>query len=165
MEGLGRLYDIAPAFNPVDISGGAVTGKRVYVGDCTGAALVIVKSVEAGTDDPVITFQEHKVSSSGTPITHNIDHYYYKAHATAPETTAWVKVSGVATGAVTFTGLAALAGIIVVPINMTSLSDTYKYLSANVADAGSTAQLATAIWELNDLNVQRAPANLAKTLR
>lgn len=165
MEGLGRLFDLAPGWNPVDISGGAVTGKRVYVGDCTGAALIIVKSVEAGTDDPVLTFQEHKVQTSGTPLTHNIDHYYYKAHATAPETASWVKVSGVAAGAVTFTGLAPLAGFIVIPINMTSLSDTYKYLSANIADAGSTAQLATAFWELHDLNVQRAPANLAKTLR
>lgn len=165
MEGLGRLFDLAPGIIPVDISAGAVTGKRVYVGDCTAVSLVIYKGVEAGTDDPVVTFQEHKVSTSGTPITHNIDHYYYKAHATAPETTAWVRVGGVATGAVTFTGLAALAGFIVVPINMTSLSDAYKYLSANTADAGSTAQLAGAFWILHDLNVQRAPANLAKTLR
>lgn len=165
MEALGRILDLAPGIDPVDVSGGAKTGKRVYLGDASGATLVVYKGVEAGTDDPVLTLNQWTVSSSGSAAAINVDHYYTKAHATAPETTAWTRVSMASGRTVTLTGLAALAGFAVIEFSANSLSDGYKYLSVDTADAGSTAQLAGFMWILHDLEVQRSAANLAKTLR
>lgn len=165
MEALGRLLDFAPGVDPVDVSGGAKTGKRVYLGDATGASLVVYKGVEAGTDDPVLTLNQWNVSTAGAAAAINVDHYYTKAHATAPETTAWSRVAMASGRTVTLTGLAALAGFAVIEISANSLADGYKYLSVDTADAGATAQLACLFWVLHDLSVQRAPASLAKTLR
>lgn len=165
MEGLGRLFDLAPGILDVDISAGAVTGKRVYLGDATGVSIVIYKNLEAGTDDPVLTLNQWKVSTSGTAIALNVDHYYTKAAASAQESATWTRVSMASGRTVTLTSQAANAGFAVIEINAQSLADTYKYISVDTADAGSTAQIAGLFFILHDLNVQRAPASLAKTLR
>lgn len=165
MEGLGRLFDLEGCIIPVDLSGGATTGKRISLRDATGVAIVLFKGLEAGTDDPVLTFQQHKVNTGGTPANlATIDHYYQKSAVTYAGTEAWVKKTQAASQTVTLTSEAANQGIYVVQVNATSLSDGYHFVSVNIADAGSTAQLGGVFAILYDLNVQRAPASLVADL-
>lgn len=165
MEALGRLFDLQGAVVPVDLSGGAVTGKRISLRDARGVAFVVFKGLEAGTDDPVLTFQQHKVNTGGTPLNLAVvTKYYSKAAVTYAGTEAWTKTTQAASQTVTLTSQAPNQGIYVVQISADSLADGYKYVSVNTADAGSTAQLGGILAVLYDLEIQRAPENLQATL-
>jgi hypothetical protein len=54
--------------------------------------------------------------------------------------------------------------ILVIPVLGTSLSDGYSYVSLDVADVGTNAQLGGVLYLLHDLTAGRAPANLAAAL-
>lgn len=165
MEALGRLFDLSVGIVPVDLSGGAATGKRISLRDARGAALVVFKGLEAGTDDPVLTFQQHKVNTGGTPANlATITKVYQKAAVTLAGTETWAKVTQAASQTVTLTSQAANQGIYVVQIHADDLTAGYNFVSVNTADAGSTAQLGGALWILYDLEIQRKPENLAAAL-
>lgn len=165
MKGLGRLFDLAPGVIPVDLSGGAVTGKRISLRDARSVAFVVFKGLEAGTDDPVLTFQQHTANTGGTSANLAVvTEYYKKSAVSVAGTETWTKVTQAASQTVTLTSEAANQGIYVVQISADSLSDGYQYVSVNSADAGSTAQLGGILAVLFDLEVQRAPENLQASL-
>jgi hypothetical protein len=181
MEGLGRLFDLGPGIVPVDLSGGAATGKRINMQGGTGVTFVVFKGLEsAGTDDPVLTFQEHQVESGGSPKTLPVPHWYYKALAALAGTESWKKVfntsdgtdPALGTGTVNSTltlidgttHLAPLQAIAAVEISANHLDDGYSYLSVNTADAGATAQIGGILAILHDLTVKRDPTNMRPTL-
>lgn len=160
MYKLGYTFDLSPAIVPVDLSGGAQTGKRVNLRNAQSVNVVVFKGLESGTDDPVLTLQQHKVSSSGTPANLLVDHYWKKSAVSLAGTETWTKVTQAASQTVTLTSEAANQGIYVIEINTKDLTDGYDYVSVNTADAGSTAQLGCVFYVLADLTVRRDPANL-----
>lgn len=177
MEALGRLFDLGPVIAPVDFSGGAATGKRIAMQGGTGVSLVVFKNAEAsGTDDPVLTIQEHKVSSSGSPLTLPVSHYYVKNATALAGTESWTKVwnttdatdpalgTGTVNSTLTLTGLATKQAIVVLEIGANHLDDGYNYVSVNTADAGSTAQIGGILAILHDLNVMRDPTLMRPSL-
>lgn len=166
MEGLGRSYNLGIGIVPYDTNAAAGTGKRINLRDAGGIDFVIYKGAGSGTDDPVLTFQQHTASSSGT--TSNlavVDHYYKKEATTLAGTETWSKVTQSASQTVTLTSSAQKQGLYVVCIEAASLSDGYGWVSVNIADTGAGgAQLGAVLYVLRDLHVKRAPANLVASL-
>ena len=169
-EGLGNRFDLAVGLSPYDTNAGAGTGKRVRMSRAAELTIVIFKGVGSGTDNPVITVQQHTASTGGTSTNLAIvDHYYQKTGAptlTGSET--WTRYAQAAGATITDPGGVTSATkeiIVAIPIHGQSLSDTYGWVSASIADTGAAgAQLGAVLYVLSDLAVQRAPANLANTL-
>jgi len=166
MEALGRIIDLGTGIAPYDTNAGAGTGKRVNLQDAGGITIVVYKGAGSGTDDPVLTFQQHTLSSGGTTSNlATIDHYYGKTEAALDNDEAWVKTTQAASQTVTLTGSAQLQGIFVFEIEADDLADGYAWVSVNIADTGSAgAQLGAVLYILRDLHVQRKPTNLGNLL-
>lgn len=164
MYQLGKSFDLGPAIVPVDLSGGAQTGKRVMLRNAQSLNIVVYKGLEAGTDDPVLTLNQWQALSGGSAAALNVDHYWAKAAVSLLGTTTWSKVTMASGRTVTLTSQAANQGIYVIEINTKDLTDGYDYVSVDTADAGSTAQLGGILYILTDLTVRRDPANLQATL-
>ena len=139
MEGLGRLFNVAPIASGVAISlkeASAVT----FV--CTGSdtfSLTVATSF-GGT---------YRAGSFFTPAWTPIDHFYTAAATNG--TAVWTKSTITAadnTGSVTNT--------VAVTLNATALPDTYTYVKCTAGGAGLVAAI------LHDLEIQRSPIRLAK---
>ena len=169
-EGLGFRFDLAVGLVPYDTNAGAGTGKRFHMSRAANVTAVLYKGVGVGTDNPVITLQQHTASSGGTTSSLAvIDHYYQKTGAatlTGSET--WTRYAQSAAATITDPGgvVSATKEIIVaIPVNGTALSDGYAWISVNIADTGAAgAQLGCVLYIASDLVVQRSAANLANTL-
>lgn len=165
MRALGRNYDLQGAIIDVDLSAGANTGKRISLADARHLDIVVYKGLEAGTDDPVLTILQWKVNTGGSSANlATIDHYWKKSAVTYAGTEQWALVTQAASQTVTLTSEAANQGLYVIEIEADDLSDGYKYVSVNTADAGSTAQLGGVFYILSDLEIQRKPSNLRASL-
>lgn len=160
MEGLGRLFDLSAGVVPVDFATAASTGKRVSLKNAGGVTIVVYK--EAGADEnPTYTLKEHNAASGGTSQNLAvIDHFYHKREATLDGDETWTRTAQAA--AATVTGDGDVEEILVIEVDGTKLSDGFTHVSLDVSDSGATAgQLGCVLYLLRDLNVQRAPANLA----
>jgi hypothetical protein len=168
MKGLGRIFDIGTAFAPVDSQSGAITGKRIAVRGARGLSIVLFKGAGTGTDHPVVTINQHTAYTGGTTAaaTDAVSEYFHKSEAVLDNDEAWVRVtSGISAGVIT-TALATSQSIIIIPVYLANLTDTYTHVSADVADTGSAgAQLMGGLYILHELAVRRAPANLGNLLR
>lgn len=176
MYELGYRFDLGPVIAPVDLSAAAVTGKRVMARNAQNVNFVVFKGAEAGTDDPVLTFQQFTASSAGTTAALLIDHYWVKSANTLAGTETWTRVNNTSDGnpytpgvntinaTLTLTGLAGKQAIVVVEVNTKDLTDTFDYCSVNAAKAGTTAQLGGILTILGDLVTKRSPGNLQPTL-
>lgn len=158
MYKLGYTFDLAPAIVPVDLSGGAQTGKRVNLRQAQNLNIVVFKGLEAGTDDPVLTLNQWQAQSGGAAAALNVDHYLTKAAVSLTGTQGWTKVAMASGRTVTLTSQAANQGIYVIEINTKDLTEGYDYASVDTADAGSTAQLGGILYVLADLVTRRDPA-------
>lgn len=132
MEALGRLFNIVPTADAVEVAlRDAASVTFVGVGTDT-------YTVESCTD----------AAGSGAANLVCIDQYYRCTSAAGAA--AWTKV----TQAVAATFAATGGGIACATVDGTSLPDTHDYVRCSSAGAG----LVIAI--LHELNVQRTPANL-----
>lgn len=165
MEALGRLFDISTGVVPVDLQT-AQTGKRVNLKNAGGVTIVVFKAAGTAGDDPTFDLQEHNASTGGTSQDLDIiDHYYLKQEATLDGDETWTKVTQTAASEVTGNGTSAEEqAIYVFEVEASELSDGFNYISLNVADTGTNAQLGCVLYFLRDLAVQRTPANLAAPL-
>jgi hypothetical protein len=168
MEALGRLFDISTGFVPVDMQT-AQTGKRVSLKNAGGCTIVIFKAAGTAADDPTFTLKQHTASSSGTSADLAIiDHYYLKTEATLDGDETWVKETQSAAATIADPGgdgtSAESQQIIVIEVDADQLTDGYSYISLDVADTGTNAQLGCALYFLRDLKVKRTPANLVAPL-
>jgi hypothetical protein len=164
MEALGRLDDLSIAVAPVDLSGGANTGKRVSLKNCSGVQVVVVKGAASTGTDPAFTFKEANADTSGTSqaMASPPAYFYKKSAAALAGTEAWAKVTAsFSSGVVTLTGEEGNQGIYVFDVLSEDLSAGFDYLEVDSSDAGSVAQLGTVFYLLHDLSTQRDPANLA----
>jgi hypothetical protein len=168
-EGLGALFDLSIGFAPVDMQTGTNTGKRVSLKHASGVTIVLFKAAGTSGDNPVLTLQQHTASSSGTTASATIiDHYYLKSGTTLAGTEAWTKVTQTAAATISDPGAATTSGaqqqIVAIPVRGEQLSDGYKYVSLNIADTGTNAQLGCVLYILHGLRHARTPANLAVPL-
>lgn len=167
-EALGRLFDISAGVVPVDLQS-AQTGKRVSLRNAGGCTIVVFKAAGTAGDDPTVTLKQHTADTGGSSANLAIiDHYYLKTETTLDGDETWTKVTQSAAATIADPGGAGTSAesqqIIVIEVNGTSLSDGYDYISLDVADTGSNAQLGCVLYLLRDLNVQRTPANLVAPL-
>lgn len=167
-EALGRLIDISTGVVPVDLQT-AQTGKRVSLKNAGGVTIVAFKAAGTAGDDPTFTLKQHTAASAGTTANLAIiDHYYLKNEATLDGDETWTKVTQAAAATIVDPGGATTSAeeqqIIVIEVDSRSLSDGYTYVSLDVADTGSNAQLGCVLYLLRDLAVARTPANLVAPL-
>lgn len=168
-EGLANVLDICVGAAPVDLSSAAVTGKRVSLKDCTGVTIVVFKGAGTAADDPTFTLQQHKLASGGTPANLSvIDHYYLKDNTALDGTETWTRVNQSAAATIADPGGAGTSAehqqVVVIEVHAADLADGYNYVSLNVADVGSNAQLGAILYLRHNLAVRRAPANLPASL-
>lgn len=166
MEALGRLFDISTGIAPVDLSSAAATGKRIHLKAGTGCTIVLFKGAGTAGDDPTVTLKQHTAASSGT--TSNlaiIDHYYLKNATTLAGSETWTKKTQAAAATIADPGGAGTSAesqqIVAISVNASQLADGYGWISLDVADVGTNAQLGAVLYLLHDLTVQRTPENLA----
>lgn len=161
MEALGRLFDVVAGVVPVDLQT-AQTGNRVHLKNAGGVTIVAFKAAGTAADDPTFDLREHNAASGGTSQDLDIiDHYYLKQEATLDGDEQWSTVTQTAASEVTGDGTSAEEqAIYVFEVDATQLSDDFEWISLNVADVGSNAQLGCVLYLLRDLAVQRDPANL-----
>lgn len=164
MIGLGRVYDLGSAVVPVDLSGGAVTGKRIHLSRASALAVVVFKGAASTGTDPAFTFGAYAASSGGSKSAAYTGptSMYKKSAATLAGTESWSKVAVTpSSNVVTLTGEQGNQGIYVFEILGSQLPDGNPYFEVDSSDAGSVAQLGGVFYLLHDLTVQRTPANLA----
>ncbi len=176
MEGLGRLFNVQNAVQPVDINtSDAATGLRTSMQDCTGITILAITNA-GGADTITFDVQQHTAYTSGTSAdldaaavatSSGIDHYYIKAETTNDGDEAWVKVTQTAASEVTVDGATygAMQKIVAIYVAADQLGDTYTHMSVNIAVTTSTAQLLAVLYIKHDLAVQRTPPNLPNCLR
>lgn len=169
-EGLGRLFDLSIGIAPVDMNtNNGETGKRVSLRNAGSISLVVIKAAGTAAEDPTVTLKQHTASSGGSSANlAAIDHYYLKSEATLDGDETWTRVAQTAAATIADPGGAGTSAeeqqILVIPLNANSLADGYDYVSLDYAVTASNAQLATVLYILCDLAVQRAPANLVAPL-
>lgn len=158
MEGLGRLFDLSAGIVPVDLAGGAATGKRVHLRDASAVSIVIYKAAGTATENSTVTLQEHTAASGGTSTNlAAVDHYYAKTEASLDGDEVWVRVDNTSGGAaqatITLTG--GSEQLIVIPLDASALSDGYGWVSVNTSDLTTAGALGAVLYALHDLTVQR----------
>lgn len=164
---LGRAFDVSTGWTPVDSQTAAITGKRVSLRNAGGVLFLINKAAGTANDDPTFDVQQHTASTAGTTADLDVvDKYWIKQETTLDGDEQWTEVTQTAASEVTLNATSAETEMLVaIYIPATSLSDGYDYVSLNCADTGAAgAQLMSCSYILSDLNVQRAPANLAAPL-
>jgi hypothetical protein len=164
IEALGREVDFSASFLPVDLSAAAVTGKRVSLKNNSGLMVVIFKGPASSGTDPAFTFKEATAFTSGTSqnMVTPPAYYYQKSAASFAGSETWVKKTATySSGAVTLTSENGNGGIYVFDILAEDLSAGFSYIEADVAKAGTVAQIGGVLYITHDLLVQRDAGNLA----
>jgi hypothetical protein len=178
MRGLGRLFDFGLDFAPVDLNTAGATGVRFNMSVATGITFVVGLAVAGGgSDDDVMTIQQHTAYTAGTSSTlasasvatsTGITAYWVKSEVSLDNDESWVEVAQAEGGVITLLGAtyATKQVLFAVYVGADQLGDTYTHVSLNFADPGSGgSRLGFCIGVLHDLGAQRKPANLPNLLR
>jgi len=165
MRALGRLFDVVPGIAPLDLQT-ARTGNRVHLKNAASCTFVVFKGAGTAGDDPTLTLKQHTAASGGSSTNLiAITSYYLKNATTLSASETWSRLAQAAAATIVDPGGAGTSAesqqVIVFSIDGTQLSDGYEWVSLDVADTGSNAQLGAVLYLLHDLTVQRAPENLA----
>lgn len=168
IEALGRVVDIGLAWAPVDTQSGNITGKRIFMGGASGCLILVNKAAGTANDDPAFTLKQYTAYTSGTTADLAcITRVMTKQETALDNDESWTINTQAA--AATWTGNSTSAEsqmLIVFQVGADQLSDGYGWIGLDLADTGSAgAQLASAVYILYDLAVQRTPANLPNLLR
>jgi hypothetical protein len=143
MRGLGNVFDLSVGINNVaDLAAGANTGKRIHMRNYDTLGVVFMKNAaSAGSDDVIITLQEHTANTGGTSANLAAITDVYRKSAASPllGTETWNEHTQ--TAAATFTIAGATygghQGYWCFEIEAGALSAGYEWLSVNIADPGS----------------------------
>jgi hypothetical protein len=145
-----------------------VTGKRIHMKNAAGVTFVFVGGVATGGDDIEVTLQEADASSSGTAQDLAvITDYWYKSAVTMDNSETWTHVEQAAGAAIAVAAAAETdieQNILVFEVESTQLSDGFEWLLVNVPDLGAGDKTLTVLAFVRDLDVQRAPHNIAALL-
>lgn len=166
MDTLGRLFDLGVEIAPYDTNASAGTGLRISMRNARNCLFVYLKGAGTGTDVTTLTLQEHNASTGGTSQNlAKIDTVYAKTATTLLGSEAWVKTTQVAAATYVNTGDATKQAIYAIHVRADAMSDGFGWLSLSAGDTGAAgAQFGTILAILGDLEVKRAPVNLANLL-
>ena len=147
MRGLGSKFDICSGITPIaNLAAGNNTGHRIHMRNYRTLGVVLFKDVaSAGTDDVVLTLQEHNANTGGTSQNlAAITDYYYKREASLDGDETWVEATQAAAATLTLAGAtyATLQAIVAFEVENTALSAGFEWLSVNIADPGSGGTIA-----------------------
>lgn len=174
MLGLGRVHDIIPLVEPIDLDT-SQSGDQFSLRNCGGVELVFFTGVGAAGRDLTFTLKKHTDMSDATGTTIDMStlshpYYYYKqgVAATPVGIGTWSRGSLADTDGASVVLDAAegeTGSLIVIYVDANDLGDGYTALSVSaVVAGGSGAKLGAAMAILVDLDVQRVPTNLATAL-
>lgn len=174
MLGLGRVIDVIPLVEPIDLDN-SQSGDQFSLRDAGGVDLFFFTGVGANGRDLTFTVKKHvdMADASGTTIDLSaISHpyYYYKkgSAATAVGVGTWSRGSLADTdgaAVVLDTDEGETSALICLHIAAADLGAGYSALSVSaVVAGGSGAKLGAAWANLVDLDVQRVPTNLRTAL-
>lgn len=169
MWALGKDIDLTTGINPVaDLAAGANTGKRVHMRNYQTLGVLFFKNAaSAGTDDVVLTLQEHNANTGGTSQNLAKITTWYRKSATSPlaGTETWTETTQAAGATLTLAG-ATFAGhqsIVWFEVEADALSDGFQWLSVNIADPGSGGTILGGLfYVMSGLKIQRNPSLLAQ---
>ncbi|MFE6223015.1 hypothetical protein [Streptomyces sp. NPDC057854] len=120
----------------------------------TGGTVTVSTTVQGSKEDPVITLKSHTASTGG--VTTNlpvITEYYVKSEATLDGDETWTRVAQPAAATITDPGGAGTSAesqqLILFNVRADQLPDADNYLSVDIADVGSTAQLCSVVYLLH----------------
>lgn len=166
MKGLGYLFDIQPAFTPVDFNtSDAATGFRVHMRNYENIALILYKGVGTAGADPVVTVQEHDAATAGNSGTLAVFDEFWKKEETALDgDELWVRTAVSPIAGVINAGLtsAEQEGMYVFEASASQLSAGYQWISFNIAATVANAQLVSGFYVMTGLKIQRDPNLLAQ---
>ncbi len=162
VNGLGRVFDVFHCVTPVDLAAGASTGARIHLKNYDSVAFVFYKATGGAAEAPTLTLQEHTANTGGTSTNLAvIDTYYQKEEATLDGDETWTKVTQTAAATVTDADWDDANEVMVVfEVHADQLSSGYEWVSVNIDDPGTTAQVAGLLAIGYNLRQQRTPANL-----
>jgi hypothetical protein len=159
---LGKNFDISNALSVVDLNAGANTGLMVNMQNAAVCSFVFFGDAGTAGADLVFDLQESTALTGGT--TQDLDiitTWFKKEETTLDGDEAWTRVTQSAGSEVTVTDTGAdVEQIYVFEVRADQLSDGFKYLSLNIADA-SQAKIGGVLAILSGLKVQRKPENLS----
>lgn len=146
-------HEIIPAFMPVDLSTAANTGDRVNLQNYERCIFVLLASIGTAGDDPVITAQQHDAATSGNSKALNFTRIRHKVGATDIDAVgqfSLVEQSAASTyDSATIDG-AENEALIAIEVQSQDLDTDsgFTFVSFNVADVGSNAQLGAGFYIL-----------------
>lgn len=159
IDGLGRTFDVCHGFVPVNMATAANPGARVHMRNYRHLAVVFYKGVGGAAEAPTLTLQEHSAASGGTSQNLAvITEYFVKVEATLDGDETWSRVTQNAAATVTNADWDDANQVLVVfEVPASSLSDGFEWLSVNVADVGTTAQLGALLYIPHGIRYQVRP--------
>lgn len=143
MKNLGFAFDISVGINNVaDLAAGANTGKRIHMRNYDTLGVLLMKNAaSAGTDDVVITLQEHNANTGGVSQNLAAITTWYRKSVASPllGTEVWVETVQAAGATLTLAGatFAAHQQLVLFEIESGALSAGFEWLSVNIADPGA----------------------------
>lgn len=162
MGKLGYHFDVVPGITPVNLAAAANTGERLRLRDYGGVAIVFFKAAGGAGEAPTVDVREHNAASSGTSQDLDVvERYFKKEAATLTSAAAWVEVTQSAASEVTDADWDdANEVLVVIEVEATSLSDGFDWISADVPDVGTTAQVGCLLYIPYELAWPSAPQDL-----
>lgn len=160
---LGESYDLSTGLPPGDLSTAANTGKRVSMQEVTSMDIVVIKGAGTAADDPVLTLKQHTAASAGiTTDLAVITEYMLKTEATLDGDETWTKVTQSAAATITDPGGAGTSAesqqIVVIHVRADQLTAGNAYVSLDIADVGTNAQLGSVLYILHNTDHAAATA-------
>lgn len=146
-------HDIIPAFMPVDLSTAAHTGDRVNLKNYERCVFVLLASIGTAGDDPVISAQQHDAASSGNSKALNFTRIRHKVGATDIDAIGQFSLVEQAADASYDSATIDSAeneSLIAIEVQASDLDtdNGFTFVSFDVADVGSNAQLGTGFYIL-----------------
>ena len=142
---------IVPAFLPVNMMTAANTGDFVSLENYEKVSIVFIKALGTDGDDPTLTIQEaDNVAGDNNTNLVVIDKIYVKQAATDLTSTGTFTVR-TQTKAATFVGDATSAqeaGLYVIDVYASDLSDGKTTINASIGDIGTNAQIGCVLYFL-----------------
>jgi hypothetical protein len=169
MAGLGEDYDLSIGVAPGDLSAAASTGKRVNMAGVDSVDVVLIKGAGTAGDDPTVTLVASSAATGGTSANLAvIGSYYLKDAATLAGTETWAEKTQNAAATIADPGGAGTSAehqqIAVIHVRGEDMPVGKPYLSLNIADVGTNAQLGAVLY-ITHPTIREAPENLPAALR
>lgn len=168
MRALGDIFDLSPAFLPVDIdTANAWTGLRVSMAGCSAVSFVFF-GLAGGAENLVLDWQQHTaytsgdsadLDSTGVSTSRGPTEYYIKAETALDGDEAWERVTHSEASEQTIVGATygAMQKIVVSTVEASQLGTGYTHVSVNGAITTATSQIACGLYVFHGLRRRRRP--------